>query len=546
NGVSLRREGAEPVDLEALLSTLGRIRFKMLEEGEAVWDPKKKPPVEEMREVRVLIDRFVEKVKEKRPGEVYQALTAYQEELVQDLGDKLDLFRLNLEAKPITLIDLPQALRDRFVGRNGRYRLLVFPAEDIWEPGPLERFVQELRTVDPNAIGDPVLGFEHMRAMKEGYKRAGLYTLLGVSLLAFLTFREWRSFLLALIPLAGGSLWTLGLMGLFRIKFNLANLIVLPLITAPAVESGIMIVSRFREERGKGKGPIPLPKSTGRAVAFSALSTMVGFGSLMISRHRGIFSIGLLLTFGVGCVLLASLTVLPALLQVTSSPGRGTGGGRRRGEGNRMRVLNLEAFRKTPLTRDPFEFVIVPGFLKREAKPFLDADFPHIAHPGSFPVSELAYGTAFQSLLEELRGPEFEEAVSEKFRIDLSQRPTMITVRGRCQKRDGQVHTDAAWKLITVLLYLNDRWEPEGGRLRLLRSRNLEDAAAEVPPEWGMLVAFRVSDRSWHGHRPFEGERRVVQLNWVTDQRVVDREVARHRRSARLKRLIPFAWVGGY
>lgn len=321
--VSLRRDGAEPVDLEALLSTLGRIRFKMLEEGEAAWDPEKKPPLKEMREVRALIDRFIEKVKEKKQEEVYQALTAYQEELVRDLGDKLDLLRLNLEAKPMTLTDLPRALRERFVGRNGRYRLLVFPAEDIWEPGPLQRFVQEIRTVDPNALGDPVLGFEHMRAMKEGYEKAGLYALLGVSLLAFLRFREWRSFLLALIPLAGGSLWTLGFMGLFQVRFNLANLIVLPLITAPALESGIMIVYRFQEERGRSKAPAPLPKSTGRAVTFSALSTMVGFGSLMISRHRGILSIGLLLTFGVGCVLLASLTVLPALLQVTSFARRG-------------------------------------------------------------------------------------------------------------------------------------------------------------------------------------------------------------------------------
>lgn len=205
-----------------------------------------------------------------------------------------------------------------------------------------------------------------------------------------------------------------------------------------------------------------------------------------------------------------------------------------------MRLVNLEAFRKVPLIQDPFPFVIVPGFLKREVKSSLDADFPRIAQPGSFPVSELEYGPAFQRLLEELRGPEFEAAVSEKIGIDLSQRPTMITVRGRCRKRDGQIHPDTVWKLITVLIYLNERWEPEGGRLRLLRSPNLEDLVAEVPPEWGTCLAFRVSDRSWHGHKPFEGERRVIQLNWVTDQQVVDREVARHRRSAWLKRFLPF------
>jgi len=112
-------------------------------------------------------------------------------------------------------------------------------------------------------------------------------------------------------------------MGLCQLKFNVANLIVLPLIMAPAVESGIMIVYRHREARGRRR-PLPLPQSTGRAVVFSTLSTIIGFGSLMISHHRGIFSIGLLLTLGVASVLLASLTTLPSLLSLLSSRRRKT------------------------------------------------------------------------------------------------------------------------------------------------------------------------------------------------------------------------------
>jgi uncharacterized protein len=107
-----------------------------------------------------------------------------------------------------------------------------------------------------------------------------------------------------------------------QVKFNVANLIVLPLIMAPAVEGGIMIIYRYREESGKGQRPSPLPPSTGRAVVFSSLSTLVGFGSLMISRHWGIFSVGLLLTLGVASVLLASVTVLPSLLAILSTRGR--------------------------------------------------------------------------------------------------------------------------------------------------------------------------------------------------------------------------------
>jgi SM-20-related protein len=211
-----------------------------------------------------------------------------------------------------------------------------------------------------------------------------------------------------------------------------------------------------------------------------------------------------------------------------------------------MAVLHIDRLRATLLRREPFDFLIVPGVVQEEAKPALERDFPRIAHAGSFPLSELTYGPAFSALLDGLRGSEFGAAMSEKFGIELTTYPTLITVRGCCGKRDGHVHTDAAWKVVSVLLYLNGDWDSEGGRLRLLRGKNLEDVAVEVPPTWGTLLAFRRSERSFHGHKLFEGERRVVQLNWATDQKLIDREVLRHRRTARLKRLLPFASRWGY
>ena len=75
-----------------------------------------------------------------------------------------------------------------------------------------------------------------------------------------------------------------------------------------------------------------------------------------------------------------------------------------------------------------------------------------------------------------------------------------------------------------------------GGRLRLLRSPDLlDDPVVEIPPEGGTLLCFLRSDRSWHGHLPHVGERRAVQLNFVTDQRVAAREERRHLLSARVK-----------
>jgi hypothetical protein len=203
-------------------------------------------------------------------------------------------------------------------------------------------------------------------------------------------------------------------------------------------------------------------------------------------------------------------------------------------------MLDIRALRATPVVRAPFDFVVVPNFIDKAASTALRRDFPRIRRPGSFPASELSYGPAFATLLEELRGSEFRAAMADALGVRLDGYPTLVTVRGRCAKHDGAIHTDSEWKIVSVLLYLNETWANEGGCLRLLRSKNLDDVAIEVEPAWGTLLAFRRSERSFHGHRPFEGERRVVQLNWVTTQKMVDREVARHRRSALFKRFLSF------
>jgi SM-20-related protein len=203
-----------------------------------------------------------------------------------------------------------------------------------------------------------------------------------------------------------------------------------------------------------------------------------------------------------------------------------------------MSILNIAKFNEMELCREPFDFVVVPGFLKAEALAAINADFPAIDRPGSFPLEGLQYGPAFEGLIAELRGATVQSAFEQKFGIDLTGRPTMFTVRGRCGERDGNIHTDSVTKLITVLIYMNPNWEEPGGRLRLLRSASdLDDFILEVPPEEGTLLCFRRSDNSWHGHKPFIGPRRVIQMNWVTSERVLRYETRRHRISAALKRI---------
>jgi hypothetical protein len=203
-----------------------------------------------------------------------------------------------------------------------------------------------------------------------------------------------------------------------------------------------------------------------------------------------------------------------------------------------MGLLKLESLAQTPLQTDPFDYVVVDSFLDEAAKAEILADFPLMPDAGSFPLSEVEVGPALQALFDALDGPSFRAAIEEKFDLDLSGKPTMFTVRGRCDARDGRIHTDSKKKIITVLLYLNEDWREEGGRLRLLRSgEDLNATVAEVSPAFGSLLVFRRSDRSFHGHEPYVGPRKVIQMNWVVSDQVAAWEQMRHRVSAVAKRL---------
>lgn len=202
-------------------------------------------------------------------------------------------------------------------------------------------------------------------------------------------------------------------------------------------------------------------------------------------------------------------------------------------------MLDFERLTAAKVATEPFAFAIVPGFVAENVRDAIEADYPRIDRSGSFPLGALSYGGAFAQLTDELTGPTMRAIVARKFDVNLENRPVMVTVRGQCTARDGHIHTDSATKLVTMLLYTNRSWECASARLRLLRSATeLNDYAAEVPPEESTLVVFRNAANAWHGFAPFHGQRRVIQVNWVTDARVVAREEARHRVSAFFKRLV--------
>lgn len=202
-------------------------------------------------------------------------------------------------------------------------------------------------------------------------------------------------------------------------------------------------------------------------------------------------------------------------------------------------LVDLDRFGQEPLTSDPFDYLVVPGFLSRSVAERVAASFPGPDLPGVLPAPKEAPDTPFGHLLTELRSPRVSQAFGEKFGLHLTPDELMITLRARTRPIDGQIHTDSETKIVTALIYLNTGWDNEGGRLRLLRGPdNLDDMIAEVPPMAGTLLAFRRSDRSWHGHKPYEGVRRAIMLNWMTDSATARWEERRHAVSAGFKRLL--------
>jgi SM-20-related protein len=200
--------------------------------------------------------------------------------------------------------------------------------------------------------------------------------------------------------------------------------------------------------------------------------------------------------------------------------------------------IDLDRIARTGLTRDPFEFLVVPGFVPHTAAGAAASSFPGPDLPGVLPAPWEEPDTAFGHLLHALRSPAVTEAFGAKFGLSLTTDTLMVTLRARTRPRDGQIHTDSESKLVTALIYLNNDWADAGGRLRLLRGPgDIDDMIAEVPPEAGTLIAFRRSNRSWHGHKPYDGVRRAIMLNWMVDVASARRELRRHAVSSGVKRL---------
>ena len=303
-------EEDESFSLKALTKTLKRIRFKL--QGR---EGKEDKVTQAARE----IDKFFKEVESVEEDLAEAQLQEFSEELFVDYRGLMANLKKNAEPKLVEISEIPKSLRDRYISKQGKYLITIFPSVDIWNLDERNRYLKDLRSVDANVTGSAVHMFNSTRLMTEGYINGGIYAMTAIIIYVFIVFRNPRTVFFILLPVIAGSIWTVGIMELTGLKLNMANLVILPLILGIGVVNGIHITHRYREE--KDKNSVVLGKSTGQAVILSSLTTMIGFGSMMVADHYGVFSLGLVLTLGVFCCLVASITFLPALLKLSAAKG---------------------------------------------------------------------------------------------------------------------------------------------------------------------------------------------------------------------------------
>jgi len=239
-------------------------------------------------------------------------LATFQQALFNDVRDTFFALQNQDNRAPLMAADLPEALRNRFIGVTGKYLLMVYPKKDVWQRENQKEFLEQVQTVYPNVTGTPVQLYYYTDLLRKSYEEAARYSLGAIVILVLIHFRSALCVALALVPVGVGFIWLGGLMGALGEPLNPANIMMLPLVIGIGVTNGIHILNRYAEEQT----PNILARSTGKAVLVSGLTAIAGFGSLMLAKHQGIQSLGYVMSAGLATCMIAGLTFLPALLNL--------------------------------------------------------------------------------------------------------------------------------------------------------------------------------------------------------------------------------------
>jgi len=195
----------------------------------------------------------------------------------------------------------------------------------------------------------------------------------------------------------------------------------------------------------------------------------------------------------------------------------------------------------TDIRHEPFSFMIAHGQLPDEARSELERDFPQYGSAGFFPYDASDCGPSVNELVAQMTSREFSAAIGRHLGIEgLENYPTLVTLCRLLNRRHGTIHTDSKSKIATALIYLNPMWpDTSDGCLRFLRSINdIDDLVApELKPLYGEFAVFRRAENSFHGHLPYEGERRVIQVAWLTSEEEKARKTKRGKFSRAFKKI---------
>lgn len=232
----------------------------------------------------------------------------------RDQAQRIDVA---LDGAPLQIEDLPAPSRDRSVA-NGLYAIEIYPNLDN-VTNPLDRdflatFIAELRGIDEDVTGVSVQIYNSGVLIESSFLLAGAAALLVVFIIVMLDFWRVGDALLALVPVVIGFIWMFGVMWLIGVDVNAANIMVLPLLFGIGVDSGVHILHRYRQDQVSR--PLGLTAGTGKGVTITSLTTMIGFGSMISASHRGIQSLGIVVTIGIGLTLVACWVVMPAWLEL--------------------------------------------------------------------------------------------------------------------------------------------------------------------------------------------------------------------------------------
>ena len=244
-------------------------------------------------------------------------LSAIEQDLLHLLPVSIHRLQLALNASPFTLQDIPESVKMHWLSGNGVYRIAVYPAENINDNDALKRFVRAVQHITPGATGVPVISLEAGKAVVDAFIHAFLLAFIGVVVALLILLRNIKSAVLVLVPLLLAALFTGAVTVLLGLPFNFANVIALPLILGIGIDCSVHMVHRSRNN-GEAYENL-LYTSTARAIFYSALTTMAGFGSLIFSHHQGTASMGLLLLVGVVLTLVCVLVILPVLLHAADN-----------------------------------------------------------------------------------------------------------------------------------------------------------------------------------------------------------------------------------